>query len=179
MSIINGYSEPVVRIFDPESPGEAEETITLPLTNSQGLTESYEVRKISHELISLTPGQPEIINAQQIIGYMITFTLNYSRWITGEALYGAVKKIFDAAKAGRKLFLMPRADAPWREFEVLLANETLELGLNKGGRKALTHRLPVLVFRSAKLEPDLKWFPPGYAEPGGGTGLPIEGAEET
>lgn len=176
MSIINGYAEPVVRVFDPGSPGTAEETITLPLTNSQGLTESYEVKKISHELISLTPGLPDIINAQQIIGYMITFTLNYSRWITGEALYGSVKKIFDAAKAGRKLFLTPRADAPWREFEVLLANESLELGLNKGGRRALTHRLPVLVFRSSRLEPDLKWFPPGYAEPGGGTVMPFEGS---
>ena len=107
---------------------------------------------------------------------MITFTLNYNRFITGEVLYDSVKKIFEAAKAGWKIVLQPRSEAPWREFEVILANETLELGINKGGSKAYTHRLPVLVFKSKRLEPDMKWFPPVYESPGGGTGLPLEGS---
>jgi hypothetical protein len=176
MSIINGYGRPVLKLQSSDPGLESEITVSLPLTNSQGLIESYEVKKISHELISLNPEAPDIINAQQILGYIITFTLNYNRWIAGEALYDSVKKIFDAAKAGWKIILMPRDDAPWREFEVILANETLELGLNKGGSFARTHRLPVLVFRSARLEPDLKWFPQQYESPGGGTGLPLEGS---
>ena len=139
--------------------------------------ESYEVKKISHELISVNIEAPDIINVRQILGYIITFTLNYNRFITGEALYNSVKKIFDAAKSGWKITLQPRIDAPWREFEVILANETLELGINKGGKKAYTHRLPVIVFRSKRLEPDLKWFPPVFDEPGGGTGLPFEGSD--
>jgi len=175
MSIINGYGAPVVKLFHPERP-EAAYTLSLPLTNSRGLVESYEVKKVSHELISIDLSSPDIINAEQVLGYMITFTLSYNRFITGEALYESIKKIFDAAKAGWKILLQPRGDAPWREFDVILANETLELGINKGGRKAHTHRLPVLVFRSKRLEPDLKWFPPGYDEPGGGTGLPVEGS---
>lgn len=177
MSIINGCGRPVVRLVSADPELETEITVTLPLTNSQGLTETYEVKKISHELICLDPAQPQIINAQRIIGYMITFTLNYNRWVTGRTLYESFKKIFDAAKAGWKIILQPRDDAPWREFEVILANETLELGLNKGGAFARSHRLPVLIFRSAKLEPDLKWFPPQYENPGGGTILPIEGGE--
>ncbi|MBE2228466.1 MAG: hypothetical protein IAE93_14010 [Ignavibacteria bacterium] len=178
MSIINGYGHPVIKLISVDSDIETEVTVTLPLTNSGGLIESYEVKKISHELISLNPEAPDIINAQRILGYMITFTLNYNRWIAGEALYDSFKKIFEAAKAGWKIVLQPRDDAPWREFEVILANETLELGINKGGRFARTHRLPVLVFRSARLEPELKWFPPQYESPGGGTGLPLEGSEE-
>ena len=175
MSVINGYGSPLVKLFNPERPEEPEYTLTLPLTNSGGLVESYEVKKISHELISINSEAPEIINAQQIIGYIITFTLHYNRFITGEVLYSSVKKIFDAAKAGWKITIQPRDDAPWREFEVILANETLELGINKGGRKAYSHRLPVLIFKSKRLEADLKWFPPVFEMPGGGTGLPFEG----
>ncbi len=175
MSIINGYGSPVVKLFNPERPEEPEFTLILPLTNSGGLVESYEVKKISHELISIKQEAPEIINAQQIIGYIITFTLHYNRFISGETLYNTIKKIFDSAKAGWKIVIQPRKDAPWREFEVILANETLELGINKGGSKAYTHRLPILVFKSKRLETDLKWFPPVFEEPGGGTGLPIEG----
>lgn len=176
MSVINGYGSPVVKLINPERPEEPEFTLALPLTNIGGLVESYEVKKISHELISLNSEAPDIINAQQIIGYIITFTLHYNRFITGETLYNSIKKIFDAAKDGWKIVIQPRMDAPWREFEVILANETLELGINRGGRKAYTHRLPILVFKSKRLETDLKWFPPVFDEPGGGTGLPIEGS---
>lgn len=182
MGTINGYGRPVVRISSaaPSGGGDSSDPgndiiVTLPLTNSAGLTETYEIKKISHELINISGNTNEIVHAQKILGYIITFTLNYNRWITGRSLYEAVKKIFDAAKAGKRLFITPREDAPWREFEVLLANDTLELGLNKGGIKASSHRLPVLKFRSVRLEPDLKWFPPGYSQPGGGNVLPIEG----
>jgi len=161
MSIINGYSYPIVKLFDPRNPDDPRETLELPITNSGGLVESYQLRKISHELIGLSADEPAIMNRQKILGYSITFTLNYNEYITGEILYTMVKTIFDASKAGWRIVLMPRADAPWREFEVLLANETLELGLNKGGIKAKAHRLPVLVFKTNNLEPDLKWFPPG------------------
>ncbi|MEO8514503.1 MAG: hypothetical protein ABI543_13160 [Ignavibacteria bacterium] len=178
MSVINGYGNPVVKLINTGGSETPEIILSLPITNSLGLVESYEVKKISHELISLNMDAPEIINAQQIIGYIITFTLHYNRFITGEVLYSQVKKIFDAARAGWKIVIQPRSDAPWREFEVILANETLELGINKGGSKAYSHRLPVLIFKSKRLEPDLKWFPPVFDEPGGGTGIPVEGSNE-
>lgn len=176
MSIINGHSFPVVKLFDPERPGEPLFTISLPLTNSEGLVESYQIRKITHELISPGLTNPAITTQQVILGYMISFTLHYNRFIRGEDLYNGIKKIFDAAKSGWKIVLVPRADAGWREFEVILANETLELGLNKGGKKAAFHRLPILIFKTRELEPDLKWFPPVYESPGGGEFIPISGA---
>lgn len=182
MGTINGYGRPVVRISSSVPPGGGESSepgidtiLTLPFTNSAGLTETYEIKKISHELINISGETNEIVYAQKILGYIITFTLNYNRWITGKTLYESVKKIFDAAKAGRRLFITPREDAPWREFEVQLANEILELGINKGGIRASSHRLPVLKFRSVGLEHDLKWFPPGYSQPAGGNVLPLEG----
>lgn len=177
MSIINGYSYPIVKLFDPRNSSEPRFTVTLPLTNSGGLVESYTLRKVSHELINPDLTTPQITTAQLILGYSITITLHYDRFISGEDLYGGVKKIMDAARSNWRILLMPRADAPWREFDVLLANETLELGINKGGRNAVFHRLPVLIFRTKSLEPDLKWYPPGYSEPGGGTGLPFEGSD--
>ncbi len=176
MSIINGYSHPIVKLFDPAGTSEPAFTLELPLTNSEGLVEQYEVKKVSHELISLDLDQPQITTAEKVLGYIITFKLSYNHFITGEDLYNSVKKIFDAAKAGWRVVLNPRKDAPWREFEVILANQTLELGINKGGSKAKYHRLPVVIFRTKNLEPDLKWFPPGYSEPGGGNVLPVEGS---
>jgi hypothetical protein len=161
MSIINGYLNPVVKLFNPRNPEEPGKVIELPLTNSEGLVESYQVRKISHELIGLDAAEPVITTRQKILGYIITFTLHYREFITGEALYDSIREIFDSSKAGWKVVLQPRADAPWREFEVMLANDTLELGINRGGPKAHLHRLPVLVFKTVNLEPDLKWFPPG------------------
>jgi hypothetical protein len=176
MSIINGYSSPKVKLYEPAGTSEPAFTIELPLTNSGGLVEEYDVKKISHELISLDPEQPQITTAEKILGYIITFTLRYDQFITGEDLYNGVKKIFDAAKAGWKIMLTPRKDAPWREFEVILANSTLELGINKGGSRAQYHRLPVIIFKTKNLEPDMKWFPPAYSEPGGGNVLPVEGS---
>lgn len=176
MSIINGHSSPLVKLFDPRNPNEPRFTINLPLANSEGLVESYQVRKISHELISPGLEGSAITSRQVILGYMISFTLHYSRFISGEDLYDGIRRIFDAAKADWKIILVPRADAPWREFEVLLANETLELGLNKGGRKANSHRLPVLIFKTRGLVPDLNWFPPRYDEPEGGEFIPVSGS---
>lgn len=161
MSIINGCSNPLVKLYDPRDPENLRETLELPLTNSGGLVESYQLRKISHELIGLNAEAPEITTKQKILGYTITFTLHYNEFITGEVLYTMVKTIFDASKAGWRIVLVPRSDAPWREFEVILANETLELGINKGGTKAKAHRLPVLIFKTKNLEPNLNWFAPG------------------
>lgn len=175
MSIINGASYPVVKLYDPRFPSEPRFTVHLPLTNEGGLVESYQIRKISHELIDLDTASPGITTAEIVLGYTITFTLHYDKFITGEALYEGVKKILDAAKAGWRIVLVPREDAPWREFDVLLANDSLELGITKGGAKAKYHRLPVLVFKTRSLEHDLKWYPPVFETPGGGTGLPVEG----
>jgi hypothetical protein len=166
MSIINGYGNPVVKLFDPRNPNAPKYTINLPLTNSDGLVESYQIRKITHELISPGLEAPAITNRQVILGYMISFTLHYNRFIKGEDLYNGIKKILDAAKAGWKMVLVPRADAQWREFDVLLANETLELGafdLKKKNEISLNKVFSMEVTKELKDYPEKnlrkrKWF---------------------
>lgn len=176
MSIINGNSSPIVKIFYPESSEESVELIHLPLANSKGLVETCEIKKLSCELISTNISNPEITYMQKVFGYIITFTINYQQYITGNTLYNSIKKILDASKAGCKLVLIPRKDVPWREFEVFLANDNFELALNKGGIYSNSHKLPVLIFKTVNLEPNLKWYPPVYNELPGGSGLPFEGA---
>lgn len=152
----------------------------LPPYNRDGMIESYEIKKIIHELISLNINSPDIIDAQRIIGYKINFVCNFNQFITGNDLYDKIKLLFDYAKAGKRIIFYPRKDLLNRNFEVNLANESLELGTKGGAMRNKYHRLPVIIFRTKYLEPDLKWFPPD-PEPvslagGGSFAVPFEGS---
>jgi len=128
MSIINGASYPIVKLFDPRNPNEPRFTVHLPLANEGGLVESYQIRKISHELIDLDTANPGITTAEIVLGYTITFTLHYDKFISGEALYEGVKKILDAARSGWRIVLMPREDAPCGNSMCCLPTIHLSLG---------------------------------------------------
>jgi hypothetical protein len=175
--IINGYKEPRFLIT---SSGDAPVTVAidLPLTNDKGLIESYDIKKIQHELIDYS-------TVQSIKGYIIHFTLNYDIWITGETLM-KIKQILDSALAGSKIQLMPRVDLPARIFEVYVSMDTFSLGILQGnGFYPQAHQYPVLVFSTKYLQDSLDWsliLPPSDPLSGaGGTGLgsPIEGQIQT
>lgn len=146
-NVINGWENPVFTIYNPS--GILIETIDLPLTNSRGLVESYEIIK----------KQTEAINAsikQKIQGYRISFSLYYDEYVSGNTLL-EIKKIINHAKLGNKLVITPRADKPARAFEVILNMDNFDIGLLKGGANAIGHRLPVLQFTTKYLQTELVW----------------------
>lgn len=178
---INGTSiYGVVKLYRPgvNSP---QFTITLPPYNSKGLIETYTFRLIEHEVISIDPGTPKIETLQNILGYNVFFTCHYDQFITGDELYNKIKLIIDAAKAGYKIEFFPRSDKMQRFYQVLLANQTLELGVRKGGVNARGHRLPVLEFKTKRMETSLNWLPPDvYSSQiiGGSIDAPIVGTQQ-
>lgn len=147
MPTINGYKHPYIRIINN---GRLEGEYDLALTNSEGLIEKYEIKKLEHELLNYSV-------ASRIEGFKISWTLNYDEYISGESLL-QIKEILEFAKFGYKIFLTPRKDHPWRAFEVYVSMDDFELGLRRGGASAKAHRLVVLGFTTVNLEPNLKWY---------------------
>jgi hypothetical protein len=147
MNIINGYKNPrftILKVHDSIS-----STIDLPLTNTDGLIETYEMLKISHEFCDYS-------FETQLLGFRIHFTLNYSQYITGTTLL-AVREILLSAKEGDTIYLTPRIDKPLRKYEVVVSMDNFELGLLKGGVNSPGHKLPVLTFTTKYLQTDLEW----------------------
>lgn len=147
MSIINGYLNPKFII---RSNGHNIASIELPLTNSGGLVESYDIIKQQVSTI-------EFRRKSMIYGFHITWQMNYDEYITGESAL-KIKQILEHAKAGNTLILVPRKDHPWRNFEVYVSMDNFELGLRKGGPAAKAHKSVVLQFSTVNIEPDLKWY---------------------
>ncbi|RPI19013.1 MAG: hypothetical protein EHM58_03095 [Ignavibacteriae bacterium] len=146
-NIINGWQNPIFKIYN--SLGVLLETIELPLTNSRGLVESYEIIKKQTEVIDYTI-------KEKLLGYRITFSLYYDEYVSGDTLLN-VKSILNHAKLGNKLVIIPRADSPDRTFEVIVNMDKFDIGLLKGGAKAIGHRLPVLQFTTKYLQAELNW----------------------
>lgn len=176
MGIINGYKNPLFKLVNKTG---AYAVVELPLTNSGGLVEDYEIVKIKHDLLqSGTNGSYNVKTVQKILGYRIFWTLYYNEFITGESLM-LFKQILDHEKSGGKLLIIPRRDCTAREFEIYTSMNNFSLGLGKGGAKAKYHRLPVLQFAAVNIEPDLKWaldFTSGTY--GGEHELPYTGEKE-
>jgi hypothetical protein len=166
MSNINGYKEPKFKIYD--ASGALISTIELPLTGAKGLVESYEVKKIRHELVDYS-------TIQKLKGYIIHFTLYYDSFIEADTLL-KIKQILDYSVNGYNIELIPRKDYAWRKFDVYLSSDSFDLGLLGGYSNSKGHRLPVLVFTTKYLQTEMPWSQEGgdtYA----GTSLlsPIEG----
>ncbi|HEY3250929.1 MAG TPA: hypothetical protein VGK25_07410 [Ignavibacteria bacterium] len=153
--IINGYKYPRIKtVVD-----RGVKTYDLSLTNSKGLIETYELRKIEHELIDLS--DPKKISINQFwLGFKIIWTLHYDEFIDSADLT-KIKAVLEAANSGGQLLLTPRIDFPLRTFEVYAANSNFELGIHKGGADAKYNKGPVIQFATVNLEPDLKWYEPG------------------
>jgi len=153
--ILNGYKYPrIITVFRG-----VPTAYDLSLTNSKGLVETYEIKKLEHELISLDDFN-DIGILQKIQGFRIYWTLNYNDFISAEDLM-KLKHVLQDAVMGRQIFIVPRVDFPLRAFEVLVSSSSFELGIHKGGENASYHRLPVIQFVTKNLEPDLKWYEPG------------------
>ncbi len=154
MGIINGHKNPLFKLVKDSSTYSG---VELPLTNSAGLVEDYEIVKIKHDLLQTgSNGNNNVKTVQKILGYRIYWTLYYNEFITGESLL-LIKQILEHEKSGGTLMLTPRADHKAREFEVYTSMNNFSLGLRKGGAKAKFHRLPVLQFATVNIEQDLKW----------------------
>jgi len=173
MGIINGYKNPVFRLIN-KTGGYI--NVELPLTNSGGLVEDYEIVKIKHDLLQTdSEGNYNIKTVQKILGYRIFWTLHYNEFITGESLL-LIQQIIEHEKSGGKIMLIPRLDYEARGFEVYTSMDNFSLGLRRGGAKAKFHRLPVLRFATVNIEPDLKWtLDPAAGTYGGEHKLPYTG----
>ena len=168
MNIINGYKEPRFKIYN--GSGGLVSTIDLPLTGEKGLIESYEVKKIRHELVDYS-------TLQRIKGYIIHFTLHYDSYIRGDTLM-KLKQILDYATGGYRLELIPRTDFSWRKFDVYLSSDSFELGLLGGYINSKGHRLPTLVFSTKYLQTEIPWYyEGGDTYVGAGLLTPMEGCK--
>jgi hypothetical protein len=153
--LLNGNKYPRIKtVVDREV-----KTYDLSLTNSKGLIETYELKKIEHELIDLTNLQNVSVN-QFWLGFKIIWSLHYDEFIGADDLL-KIKSVLEAAKSGGRLFLTPRVDYPLRTFEVYVSSSNFELGIHKGGALAEFNRGPVIQLATVNLEPDLKWYTPG------------------
>jgi len=169
--IANGYRTPQFEIYD--LTGSKVDTIEMPLTNSKGLVESYEIKKLEHELDDFTV-------LSSIKGYRISFTLHYDEYISGDTLL-LIQNIINYAYCGYKLVLIPRSDIlfSWRKFEVYVSMNSFDLGIGKGGLAANYNRLPVLVFTTKYLQNSLQWNVQGVQTLGGSTlNSPMEGGRQ-
>lgn len=153
-NILNGYKNPK---FEVETP-RGTDVYELPMTNSPGLVETYEILSISHTLHDYT-------NLQQVQGYHIRFTLHYNEYVTADTLF-KIKEILEAKKRGFKLFIIPRADISSRKFEVIVLNDEFALGILKGGINSVGHRLPVLEFKTVYKQEYIDWRQQYYSGSG-------------
>lgn len=150
MSVLNGSSYSRFTISD--TPTGRGTDIDLPLANS--MTESYEIDKIQQDVRGFSIATPVKTTAQNINGYIITFTFDFSEWVTADTLKNKIEVIISSAKAGKYIKLTPRVDLLSRSFEVIFNTDTFDLGIGTSGT---TNRLPVFSFKTKNLEPDLKW----------------------
>lgn len=160
MGIIHGYDNAKFTVY-PTS-GRAPFSVSIPLTNlNGGQVESYEIRKVQHELIDLDSTNNSITKAQSVSGMFIRWTFSYVDFITGNDLLG-FNKLFQAAIAGDRIQLMPRIDEGWRVFDVILDSNSFDVALRKGGINAVYHKGFQITFVTNELQTDLKW---SIAEP--------------
>lgn len=180
MSIINGYSYSKFQIIDPNG-REATINISLPLTNlNGGLVETYDVRKIEHELIGLDINNPAIEINQNIMGWFIMFDFSFQDFINGETLM-LFKTIIEKAKIGRTIRLFPRSDEMWRFYDVIFKSDNFSIGLRRGGSNVKYHKLFTASFMTKVMQTELNWqlTTTQETEYGGTTiGSPLEGQQQ-
>jgi len=126
MSYINGYSYPIFRIYS--SVGVLLDTIELTLTGRDGLREKYNELNIRHEFLNYS-------RKKSFQGVHIDFTLNYSEF-TNKTTSLKIFNLLNYEAQGKIIYLQPRADIGSRSFEVIGMNDTIELGILKGGVNA-------------------------------------------
>lgn len=152
MSYINGVSYPILEITDQYGQRLKENAyFALPLTNSGGLIETYEEQNIFYTYLNYK-------REKKILGYFVNFTLNYNEFANKDTML----KIFqllnwefaistNPAYANYRIYLTPRADVPSRRFEVIGRNETMSMGVLRGGTLTAGHKGIVLNYTTKYL----------------------------
>lgn len=137
----------------------------LPYTNLNGRQiETHEPRKISHEVQSLDIDNPEIETKERILGYSITWDFSHVDFIDGADTVNYYQ-IMQYYKSGYDVYLMPRNDDQDRYFQVIPYNDSLSLGIAKGGVEAPFNTDFAFRFRTKKLVQDLKIREIIYTDP--------------
>lgn len=145
---VNGYSNPKFKILN----GNQEvETISLDYCGVNGLVESNEFIYVNHNLIDYS-------TLQTIKGLHIHFTLDYVDYSDLNNTL-SIQNIINYAIAGFRVFLYPRAET-YRNFEVILELDSVDIGIMKGGEKSIGNKLLQLKFRTKYLQSNLAWINP-------------------
>lgn len=145
-SYVNGYNHPSFIIR--KEGNTYLETIDLPITNESGLVEEYMPEEQTVKLLNKTL-------RQKFLGWRPTFTLYYDKYVTADTML-KIAKLVDYSKGvsgygNCNIQFIPRVDNPARQFKVLLTNDSIALGILKGGAKSPGMRMPVLKFESISL----------------------------
>ncbi|MBE2228249.1 MAG: hypothetical protein IAE93_12925 [Ignavibacteria bacterium] len=149
-NFLNGWKNPVFKVYD--SNHFLLDTISLPITGSEGFTETIQDRKIEHELLNYTL-------YQKVYGFTILFRLPYTEYANKETMK-KIQQLIRYHKSGYKLVLTPRADVPRRSFIVVYTGDELDQGIKKGGSSAVGNRLVNLEFTTKDLIDDPNWIDP-------------------
>ena len=150
-NFINGYSTPRILIKDINN--NLIETVDLMLTGSDGLTEEYEFFYIEHNLINYS-------TVKTFKGYHINFNLSYTEYSPKSNSFKIMNLINYIFQNNYKLILYPRSEILSRYFEVNFSGNPLELGIMRGGSKAIGNHGIELNFRTKYLQTNLNWLDP-------------------
>lgn len=148
-NFVNGWRHPIFRIYNNSI---LIDTIELPITGVEGLVETIRERRIQHELTDFTL-------LHKVFGFTISWNLPYSEYANKVTMLN-IQQILRYHKAGYKIILIPRADLPRRNFEVLYTGEEIEMGIKKGGSAAVGNRLVNIQFTTKYLLDDFNWIDP-------------------
>jgi hypothetical protein len=149
---INGYRYPRFIIYT--SAGVFVETINMDLCGPDGLKETYDFNIIEVEQENMTV-------YQKSIGGRITFELNYSQHSSRNNSLNIGKLIdYILETHNYKIFLTPRIEYTWRNFEVVYTGNPIDLRISKGGSSARGMKDMILTFKTKEKITDLNWWNP-------------------
>jgi hypothetical protein len=123
--------------------------IILDLTNEAGLIETAIPINISHTLIDYTIIKKEI-------GWRLKWTLHYNEWITIDNLL-RLQEVLRYSKQGFNVNFTPRVDLPQRNYEVVITNEAIDIGIINKRNRYIYNKLVVLEVMTKNLIQDLNW----------------------
>lgn len=145
-NFINGHKAPKFRIKDGVN---LIDTLILPIT--EGLIESTEELKTEHELLNY-----EIV--KNVHGFRLSWALPYKNYANKETML-KIQQILRYSKAGYQIYLMPRLDCPWRNYQVIL-NSGIEYGIHGHGALAVGNKGVEMSFVTKDLIDDTGWIDP-------------------
>lgn len=147
INFINGWKQSKLRV---KNGAVLIDTIILPIT--EGLIESTEELKTEHELLNY-----EVV--KDVHGYRLSWRLPYSQYANKQTML-MIQQLLRYSKAGYQIYLMPRIDCPWRNFEVIYNNDSLDYGIKRGGINAVGNNALEIKFVTKNLINDTGWIDP-------------------